>query len=132
MARLDVRLRIIPWAALAMGAAVGAAAIGARELHAATPPVKTTTVKVVMTEYRFKLTPKVVPVGNVIFKIVNAGEVPHNMVFQGPILYKSSRLLQHGQTSTMKIRVKTPGPYHFVCTLHFKLGMVGSFTAKKA
>jgi plastocyanin len=109
-----------------------AAAIGVGRLNAATPPVKKTTVRVVMTEYRFALTPKVVPVGIVIFRMVNKGQVPHNMVFQGPRVYAQSSLVQPGQTATLKIRVKTAGPYRFVCTLHLKLGMIGTFRATKS
>ena len=130
MGRRNGRLRFIAGLALAI-AALAAGAVGAARLNAATPPLKTTTVRVVMTEYRFALTPKVVPVGNVVFKIVNKGRIPHNMVFQGPIVYAHSPLVQPGQSYTLKIRVRKPGPYHFVCTLHFKLGMAGSFVAKK-
>jgi plastocyanin len=131
MGQRAVRLARTCGLALAVGALI-AATVTAGVLMAATPPVKITTVRVVMTEYRFALSKRVVPVGIVIFKIVNKGQVAHNMVFSGPIVYARSPLLQPGQSSTLKIRVKKPGPYHFTCTLHFKLGMVGSFTAKKA
>jgi plastocyanin len=130
MGRRNVRPRFLAGLALAI-AALSTGVVSAARLNAATPPLKTTTVRVVMTDYRFALTPKVVPVGNVVFKIVNKGRIPHNMVFQGPIVYAHSPLVQHGQTYTLKIRVRTPGPYHFVCTLHIKLGMSGVFTAKK-
>jgi plastocyanin len=104
------------------GFAVASVAFAAKP--AATP--KTTTVKVLMTEYKFALSPKTVPAGTVIFKLVNKGQVEHNMVFNGPIIYAKSPLVLPKKTYTLKVKFKTPGRYNFVCTLHFELGMSGT------
>jgi plastocyanin len=83
-----------------------------------------TTVTVVMKEYRFALSRRSVPVGTVLFKIVNRGTIPHNMAFQGPI-YKQSPLIQAGSSYRLRVVFKKPGTYVFLCTPHFELGMTG-------
>jgi plastocyanin len=84
-----------------------------------------------MTEYKFVLSTRTVPVGTVVFKIVNKGDVQHNMVFPGPIVYGKSPLLATGQTYSLKMRFKSAGSYPFVCTLHIELGMTATLRVKK-
>jgi plastocyanin len=66
----------------------------------------------------------------VIFKIVNKGQIEHNMVFNGPIIYAKSPLVLPKKTYTLKVKFKNPGRYNFVCTLHFELGMAGTIKVK--
>jgi plastocyanin len=125
--RMAVRLSV-GLSTLLAGLVLSGGAFAAKPAPAAKP--KTTTVNVVMTEYRFALSAKTVPVGTVLFKLVNKGQVEHNMVFNGPIVYAKSPLVQPGGTYTLKVKFKKPGPYNFVCTLHFELGMAGTIRVK--
>jgi plastocyanin len=100
----------------------------ATQSNAALP---TTTVRVVTTEYKFALSRKTVPVGTVIFVIVNKGQLPHNMAFNGPVVYKRAPLVDPGSFYRFKVVFKKPGTYRFVCSPHFKLGMASQITAKK-
>jgi plastocyanin len=90
----------------------------------------TTTVMVVMKDFKFILSRKSVPVGTVVFKIVNKGSVRHNMVFQAP-LFKGSPLISRGGRYTLKVTLKRPRTYVFICTPHFELGMIGQIRATK-
>jgi len=92
---------------------------------------KPTAVRVVMTEYHFTLSRRTVPVGTVIFTLVNKGELPHNMSFNGPFIFKRSPLVDPGSTYRLKVTFKKPGSYPFVCTPHFKLGMAGTLRVKR-
>jgi plastocyanin len=92
---------------------------------------KITTVTVVMKEYRFNLSRYSMPVGTVVFKIVNKGTSPHNMVFQAPI-WKESPLIQAGGRYQFRVRFRKAGRYVFVCTPHFELGMSGRLRVTKA
>jgi plastocyanin len=84
---------------------------------------RVTTVRVVTTEYRFALSRKTVPAGTVVFLIVNKGQLPHNMAFNGPVIYKKAPLVDPGSSYRFKVVFKKAGTYHFVCSPHFKLGM---------
>jgi plastocyanin len=90
-----------------------------------------TTVRVVLTEYHFALSRKSVPVGTVVFLLVNKGQLPHNMAYTGPVIYKKAPLVSPGSTYRFTVVFKKAGTYRFVCTPHFKLGMSGSITVKK-
>lgn len=93
---------------------------------------KVTIVQVTQKEYKFILSRKTVPVGKVTFVITNKGTIPHNMVFQGPILYASSPLIAAGGKYRLTVRFKKPGAYTYVCTPHFELGMSGRIRVVKA
>jgi plastocyanin len=83
-----------------------------------------------MKDYKFILSRKTVPVGTVVFNIVNRGTVRHNMVFQAPI-YKGSPLIPSGGHYRLKVVLKKPRSYVFICTPHFELGMIGQLRAIK-
>jgi plastocyanin len=91
----------------------------------------TTTVRVVTTEYRFALSRKTVPVGTVVFVIVNKGQLSHNMAFNGPLIYRRAPLVDPGSSYRFKVVFKRAGIYHFVCSPHFKLGMASQIRVTK-
>ena len=125
--RAQVRLRIFGLVAVLSAAAVlaGSQAITART-NAARVATTTTVVRVIMTEYHFAVSKKTVPVGTVVFTLVNKGTLPHNMAFTGPVLYKRAPLVDPGSTYRFKVVFKKAGSYRFLCTPHFKLGMSGT------
>jgi plastocyanin len=87
----------------------------------------TTKVTVVMTEYHFALSKQFAPVGTVVFKVVNNGQVSHNFFINGKI----SKTLNPGQSQTMKVVFKKKGKFAYLCAIlgHAKLGMKGTFGA---
>jgi plastocyanin len=122
---------------LLIGAAVGVVAIVpaggavASNLTHAKKPAKVTTVNVTAKEYKFVLSRKSVPVGKVTFIVSNKGTIPHNMAFQGPILYAQTPLIAAGKKTKLTVTFKKPGEYTFVCTPHFELGMVAKIKVTK-
>jgi plastocyanin len=121
--------------ALVACAIVVIAALGGRQASAATAATAaastTTTVRVVTTEYHFALSRKTVPVGTVVFVIVNKGQLPHNMAFNGPLIYRRAPLVDPGTSYRFKVVFKRTGVYHFVCSPHFKLGMASQISVKR-
>ncbi len=78
-----------------------------------------------MSEYKFKLSKsKNIPVGTVVFKLVNKGKIPHNFKING----KTSKLIAPGKTGTLTVKFTKKGTFAYLCTVtgHAKLGMKGS------
>jgi uncharacterized cupredoxin-like copper-binding protein len=75
------------------------------------------------TEFAFKLSQKKVPRGIVIFKVTNAGTIPHDFKISG----RKTRLLQPGKSDTLRV-VLTKGPKQYICTVtgHAAAGMKGT------
>jgi uncharacterized cupredoxin-like copper-binding protein len=93
--------------------------------HAVVVPVKIT---VVMREFRFTFSKPKVKVGTtVVFNVVNKGQVEHDLAF--PTLGKSTKLLQPGQKTTLKMIFKKKGRFAYICSVprHAQQGMAGSF-----
>jgi plastocyanin len=114
--------------AAAAALAVAAPAAVARP-HA--PAVRVTHVTVSMVEYRFVLTPKKVPLGRVVFTIVNKGQIPHDFSIQR--LQQVSSLVQPGSRTTLRVTFKKPGSYYYLCTVgaHVQYGMYGNLIVTK-
>jgi plastocyanin len=114
-------------ALLVVGAAAGIFTARGDATPGATPKKKTVTTKVtvVATEYRFALSKQYVPVGTVLFKVVNKGQVTHNFLISG----KLTKNLNPGQSQTLKVVFKKKGKFAYFCTIlgHAKLGMKGTF-----
>jgi len=92
-------------------------------------PVKIT---VVAREFSFTFSKSSVKVGStVVFNVVNKGQVEHNLVFT--TLGKSTKLLQPGQKTTLKVTFKKKGRFAYICSVprHAQQGMGGSFLVKK-
>jgi len=92
---------------------------------AGTTRVKTTTITVAASEFKFKLSKKTAPVGTVVFKVVNKGKIAHNFKIDG----KKTPLLKPGKSATLKIAFKKKGRFSYLCTVpgHAALGMKGVF-----
>jgi uncharacterized cupredoxin-like copper-binding protein len=84
-----------------------------------------TTITVVMTEFKFKLSKtKNVPVGTVVFKLINRGKIPHDFQING----KKSKLIKPGKTGTLTVVFKKKAAFAYKCTVagHAQLGMKGA------
>lgn len=108
---------------VAAGTAAGAFAFGSANtsLHSA---AKTTTVVVKATEFKFALSKKSVPVGTVVFKVVNKGKIGHDFKIHG----KKTKIIAPGKSATLKVVFKKKGRYAYVCDItgHARLGMKGT------
>jgi uncharacterized cupredoxin-like copper-binding protein len=96
-----------------------APASGTPERAAAT----TTKVTVTATEFKFKLSRKTVPVGVVVFKVVNKGKIKHDFKIHG----KKTPLIKPGKSATLKVVFSKKGRYAYLCTVpgHAAAGMKG-------
>ena len=111
-----------------LGLIAGAASYAPAQSRAA-PVVTRVTVK--MYEYRFALSVKKVPVGTVIFSIVNKGQLAHDFAIER--LQKTSALVQPGGHTVLRVTFRKPGSYYYVCTVgaHVQYGMHGNLTVTK-
>jgi nitrite reductase (NO-forming) len=82
-----------------------------------------TTITVVATEFKFKLSRTSAPVGNVMFKVTNKGKIGHNFKIAG----KVTPLIKPGKTATLKVVFTKKGKFAYLCTVagHARLGMKG-------
>jgi len=107
--------------------AVALVAVGpATSAHSpAAPP---TTVKVVMSDYAFALSKKKIVHGKAVFRVVNVGEVVHDFKIAG----KKTPIFRKGQSGVLRIALRKPGKYPFVCTVpgHIAAGMKGVLTVR--
>jgi uncharacterized cupredoxin-like copper-binding protein len=117
-------------ACLVLGLAVAVGAFRPAAAHASGGAAKTT-ITVTMTEYRFKLSKsKNIPLGTVVFKLVNKGKIPHDFKIAG----KTSKLIAPGKTGSLTVVFTKKGTYAYVCAVfgHAKLGMKGSLAIATA
>jgi predicted lipoprotein with Yx(FWY)xxD motif/plastocyanin len=80
------------------------------------------------TEFGFKLSQLTVPTGVVTFVVTNDGQLPHDFKIAG----KQTKLLQSGQSQTLKITFTKAGAYPYLCTVsgHAAAGMKGTLRVK--
>jgi uncharacterized cupredoxin-like copper-binding protein len=88
---------------------------------------KTTIVSVTIgqsSEFHFALSAKTVPLGTVIFKVVNRGKLPHNFKIAG----KATPLLAPGKSAVLRVVFTKKGTYVYLCTVtgHAAAGMKGA------
>ena len=83
---------------LVAAAAVTATVIAVAPFAAARPAAqqKTTTITVIAKEYKFTLSKKSAPAGNVIFKVVNKGKITHDFKIAGK---KTSNIAKPGKSA---------------------------------
>ena len=113
---------------VAVGAAGLAAGVftgsGAASPKTAKAPAVTTKVTVAASEFKFKLSKTKVPVGTVIFTVVNRGKISHDFKIAG----KKTKSLLPGQKATLKIKFGKKGRFAYICSLpgHAGAGMKGT------
>jgi uncharacterized cupredoxin-like copper-binding protein len=89
----------------------------------ASKPVK---INVAMSEWKFVLSKKTVPVGStVVFKVTNKGKIGHDFKIAG----KKTKLLAPGKSQLLTVKFGKKGSFAYVCTVtgHARLGMQGKF-----
>jgi uncharacterized cupredoxin-like copper-binding protein len=86
------------------------------------------TVKVTAKDLSFTLSTKSAKRGLVIFKVTNTGALSHDFSIKG----RTSKMLKHGQSDTLRITFLKKGAYPYKCTVpgHAAAGMRGTFTIK--
>jgi nitrite reductase (NO-forming) len=104
-------------------AGVVVAMLGFVAVPAAQTTTRTTTLVVTATEFRFVLSKRTVPVGTVIFKVVNKGRIAHNFKIAG----KRTPLIPPGHSATLRVVFPKKGRYAYLCTVpgHAAAGMKG-------
>jgi uncharacterized cupredoxin-like copper-binding protein len=116
---------------LAIGLVLALVGVRAASAYSSTSASSKTVITVTMSEYKFKLSKsKNIPLGTVVFKLVNKGKIPHNFKING----KKSKLIAPGKTGTLTVTFKKKGSFAYLCTVtgHAKLGMKGTLGIKTA
>ncbi len=103
---------------------------GAASPKTAKAPAVTTKVTVTASEFKFKLSKTRVPVGTVIFTVVNKGKISHDFKIAG----KKTTTLAPGKSAKLTVKFAKKGQYAYLCTLfgHAKAGMKGKFAVATA
>ena len=83
-------------------------------------------VSVAASEFKFVLSAKSAKRGVVTFDVKNVGKISHDFEING----RKTRMLNHGQSATLRVVFLRKGPYPYKCTVpgHAALGMKGVFT----
>lgn len=118
---------LVSLAALALGVLVTlAAAVATSPAPAATQAVKTTNVTVVMRDFTFTLSKRVVPRGRVVFTVINRGDIGHDFVIGA--LNKKTPVLQAGGRRRLVATFTKRGRFLYLCSVgeHFLHGMKGT------
>jgi uncharacterized cupredoxin-like copper-binding protein len=107
----------------------GATAQAGRAPAVANAPQKAAllkTVKVTAKDLSFTLSAKSATRGVVVFKVTNAGALKHDFQIKG----RTTKLLSHGQSNTLRVTFLKKGKYPYKCTVpgHAAAGMKGVFT----
>ncbi|HZO96333.1 MAG TPA: plastocyanin/azurin family copper-binding protein [Gaiellaceae bacterium] len=120
--------RLAAAAAPALCASVLALGPAASARHAPAAPHRAAVTRVSVvaatpSEFRFKLSKRVVRRGTVVFSIRNRGALPHDFKVHG----KKTKLLSPGKSATLRVVFKKAGRYPYLCTVsgHAAAGMKG-------
>jgi uncharacterized cupredoxin-like copper-binding protein len=122
---------IVGTVAVAAIAFFGANAQAGREPAVAKAPQKAAllaNVKVTAKDLSFTLSTKSARRGVVVFKVTNAGALQHDFQIKG----RTTKLLSHGQSATLRLTFLRKGKYPYKCTVpgHAAGGMKGVFVIK--
>ena len=84
---------------------------------------RTLTVTVTASEFKFMMSRTSIPVGTVVFKVVNRGKIGHNFHIAG----KTTPMIAAGKSKSIKVVFKKAGRYAYSCTIpgHAAAGMKG-------
>jgi len=95
--------------------------------RAAATNAATTAVAVTATEFTFTLSRTTVPQGDVVFTIVNRGQLAHDFWING----EKTRLVAPGESATLRVTLGS-GTFTYLCTVsgHAAAGMKGSLTVQ--
>ncbi len=102
----------------------------------AAPPAahkKTVTITVTMKEFSFTFSKPSVPAGTTVtFKVVNKGQIAHDLVFTS--LGKATPLIQPGKSKLLVVKFAKVGFFPYICSVprHAQEGMAGAFKVSKA
>lgn len=99
---------------------------GAAPARGAVRAARVTRVTVIMTEYHFALSKRTVPIGRVVFTVINKGKIGHD--FSIPKAGSAvTPLLQPSQRSVLTVVFRKAGRYLYRCTVgeHSYFGMQG-------
>ncbi len=109
-------------AGLATGVLAATGAVGSGSSHAAS---KVSKVTVSASEFKFVFSKKSVPVGTVVFTVVNKGKISHDFKIGG----KQTPVLNPGQSAKLTVKFAKKGRYAYLCTIqgHAAAGMKGLF-----
>ena len=109
---------------LAAAASLAVAMVAAGPAASSHPSATPTTVKVNMTDYAFALSKKRIVHGKAVFRVVNTGEVVHDFKIAG----KKTPIYVTGSSGVLRVVLKKPGLYTYVCTVpgHIAAGMKGT------
>ena len=113
-------------------AGVGAGAIFSASGAASPSGAAATTTKVTVTatEFKFKLSKTKVPIGTVVFTVVNKGKVAHDFKIAG----KKTPKIAPGKSAKLTVKFSKSGRLSYICTLagHAAAGMKGKLAVGKA
>jgi uncharacterized cupredoxin-like copper-binding protein len=126
MLRLKVGLGAVGLLSAAAGLAAGPFALTAAPASGTVQREAVTTVRVTATEFRFKLSRTTVPVGVVVFQVVNRGKIAHDFKIAG----KKTPLIRPGKSATLRVVFHKKGRYAYLCTVpgHAAAGMKGDLS----
>ena len=127
MKRMPVVFLLLSFVA-AVGASAPAAGLQPAHVQAASRAAVLARVKVSASEFKFVLSQKSARRGVVIFKVTNVGKLGHDFQIKG----RKTRVLSHGQSTTLRLTFLRKGAYAYKCTVpgHAASGMKGVFTIK--
>jgi uncharacterized cupredoxin-like copper-binding protein len=123
MLNSKVRLGAVGLLVAGAGFAVGTFGLSAAPASGTAQRAVMTKVKVTATEFKFKLSRTTVPVGAVVFQVVNRGKIKHDFKIAG----KKTPLIGPGKSATLRVVFHKKGRYAYLCTVpgHARLGMKG-------
>jgi mono/diheme cytochrome c family protein len=126
--RRFVQMLVVAGLAVAgVGAGAAFSASGSTATPSATTPTKVT---VTMTEFKFKFSKAKMPIGTVVFTVVNKGKVAHDF----KILGKKTPQIAPGKSAKLTVKFTKSGRISYLCTLpgHAAAGMKGKLAVGTA
>jgi uncharacterized cupredoxin-like copper-binding protein len=119
-----ITVRVGALVACAVAGLVAAAFALGEPLRTQNAAATVTTVTVTATEFKFKLSRTSVPLGKVVFTVVNKGKIGHDFKIAG----KKTAMIAPGKKATLTVVFTKKGKLAYICTLtgHAAAGMKGT------
>lgn len=85
---------------------------------------RTSSIRVVAIEFRFRLSKKSAHRGTVVFRVVNHGKVAHDFKIAG----RKTAIIKPGKSAVLRVVFRKAGRYPYLCTVpgHAAAGMKGA------